>query len=140
MLRDAIADDPRLLPGFIEEVLRYETPVKAVGRAAVKDHEVKGHAIHRGERVMLLCAAANRDPDRFERADDFSPGRTANRHLSFGAGAHRCVGNHIARLTMTIAIREWLRHVPSFEVDAANTREVPGSTWGFSSLPVRWPV
>ena len=104
------------------------------------DHEVSGHTLKRGDRVLLLWAAGNRDPDEFDHPDEFDIHRKSNRHLSFGMGAHRCMGIHMARLSMRVMIEEWLLRVPDFDLDWENVRETPGFTWAVSALPARWTI
>lgn len=139
-VRQEVASDLSLVPLFIEELLRYESPSKGLARTVMVDHEVRGERLRRGDRVLLFWAAANRDPDEFEMPDDFNLRRKPNRHYGFGAGAHRCMGIHMARLSMRVLIEEWLTRVPDFDLDWDRVREVPGFTWSVSCLPARWSV
>lgn len=88
---------------FVEEVLRYESPVQVTTRVARDTVEVAGTSIPAGSNLVLLLGAANRDPARFPEPDRFDPLRTGNKPLSFGAGAHICLGNSLARLEATVA-------------------------------------
>jgi cytochrome P450 len=88
---------------FVEEVLRYESPVQVTTRVARNTVEVAGTSIPAGSNLVLLLGAANRDPARFADPDRFDPLRTGNKPLSFGAGAHICLGNSLARLEATVA-------------------------------------
>jgi cytochrome P450 len=139
-VRRELINDPSLIPSFIEEVLRYESPSKGLARTVMVDHEVQGHTLKRGDRVLLLWASGNRDPGEFDLPDEFDLHRKPNRHLSFGMGAHRCMGIHMARLSMRVMIEEWLARVPEFELDWENVKETPGFTWAVSALPARWSV
>lgn len=139
-VRRELVTDPSLVPAFIEEVLRYESPSKGLARTVMVEHEVRGQRLERGDRVLLLWAAGNRDPDEFEDPDEFNLHRARNRHFGFGFGAHRCMGIHMARLSMQVLIEEWLRRVPDFDLDWEDVRETPGFTWAVSSLPARWSV
>jgi cytochrome P450 len=139
-VRREIARDLSLVPPFLEELLRYETPVKALGRTVMVDHTRRGQELRRGDRVMMLWGAGNRDPDEFESPDVFDIHRKPNRHLAYGAGPHRCMGIHMARLSMKIVLEEWLTRVPDFTVDVEQVHEVPGATWAVTSLPARWPI
>ncbi len=139
-VRQQLVDDFSLIPSFIEEVLRYESPSKGLARTVMVDHEVQGQKLRRGDRVLLLWASGNRDPAEFDRPDEFDLQRKPNRHLSFGVGAHRCMGIHMARLSMQVMIEEWLKRVPEFELDWERVEETPGFTWAVSALPASWSV
>jgi cytochrome P450 len=91
------------------------------------------------DRVVLPVSVANRDESVFEHADTIDLHREINNHLTFGAGPHRCVGSHLAKTEVTIALQEWLRRIPDFEVEAdAQIRGHLGPTLGFSHLPLVW--
>jgi cytochrome P450 len=135
--RRRLAKDIARLPDFIEEVIRYEAPVKAVGRQVILTHHVGGQTMSSGERAMLLLASANRDPTTFSDPDRFKADRRPNGHFGFGGGEHRCTGTHISRLVIKITIQEWLRRVTDFDVALDEVTETPGSTWGLS-VPARW--
>jgi hypothetical protein len=94
----AIRNSPEKIPDAIEELLRYDAPVQIVGRIAGKDVEVGGKYIKQGEALTICLGSANRDPEVFERADEFLIGRGPNKHLTFGGGAHYCLGDWLARL------------------------------------------
>lgn len=114
-LRRLVAE-PDLLDTAIEEFLRYYAPV-TVGRLAVEDVDVHGRCVHAGERVVLPFAAANRDPAVFEDPDELQVTRRRNRHITFGSGAHRCLGSNLARLELRVTLEEWLRAMPSFRLE-----------------------
>jgi cytochrome P450 len=117
--RDARAElcaDPALVPNAVEEVLRYEGPVPTLTRTTARDVELHGHTIPAGDKVLLLLAAANRDPRAFPRADVFDLHRTENRHLALGHGIHFCMGANLARLEARIATEALLDRFPDYAV------------------------
>lgn len=97
-LLDILRKQPDLAPGYVEEMLRFEIPTHFVIRWAADDTEIAGEPVPKGSRVLILLAAANRDPARFGDPDTFDPGRPDNQTLSFGSGAHFCLGAALARL------------------------------------------
>ena len=101
---------------MVEEMLRWETPVMGCARAATRDTEIDGFAINEGEQVMALLGAANVDEAEFAGASGFRWDREANRHLAFGGGIHRCLGSHLARLELRVALREWHRRIPDYHI------------------------
>jgi cytochrome P450 len=123
--RERILAEPKLLDTAAEEFLRAYAPV-TVGRITVDDTEVHGCPVNRGERVVLPFGAANRDPDVFDDPDEVVIDRRRNRHLTFGSGAHRCLGSNLARLELRIALEEWLRAMPRFRLAAPDTVEWSG--------------
>lgn len=117
--RRRLVAEPELLPTAIEEFLRVSAPV-TMAREVVKDTTVGGCPYAKGGQVLLSYAAANRDPDKFDNADKVLIDRATNPHAAFGLGRHRCLGSNLARLEMTIAIEEWLRCFPEFELQAGH--------------------
>jgi cytochrome P450 len=115
--RAQLVADPEIIPNLVEELLRWETPVMIVSRVARQDTEVAGCPIRAGEHVLPLLGAANTDEAGFPDADDVRWDRTANRHLAFGGGIHRCLGSHLARLELRVALREWHARVPDYRVE-----------------------
>jgi cytochrome P450 len=99
-----LREDARRAPKVIEEILRYEPPVQFRTRKALADIDVMGHIIPKGAPIVLLFAAANRDPARFRAADRFDPDRQDNQHFGFGGGLHYCVGAPLARMEAEIAL------------------------------------
>ena len=100
----------------VEELLRWETPVAVVTRTATVDTELDGCPIGAGERVLALISAANVDRGEWPDADVQRWNREVNRHLSFGAGVHRCLGSHLARLQLTSALRAWHDRIQYYAV------------------------
>lgn len=95
---DAVRADRTLIPNAVNEVVRYESPLRAFSRLAATDTKIAGTEIRRGERVVVLYASANRDEDAWEDADTFDVHRDATRQLGFGHGTHGCAGQGLARL------------------------------------------
>ena len=108
---EAMAADPSLVPGAVEEVLRWVTPLNNFFRRATQDAVVGGQEIQRGERVIMLYPSANRDETVFTDPFTFDIRRNPNPHLSFGFGTHLCVGANLARLTLTIVFTELSRRI-----------------------------
>jgi cytochrome P450 len=105
-------DDPSTAPRFVEELLRMEPPVQYLpNRIAMADIEIGGTTIPKGSRVVLLLAAASRDPDRFADPDVFDPDRPDNQHYGFGGGIHYCFGAPLARLEGQLALTAFARRV-----------------------------
>jgi cytochrome P450 len=114
--RRQIVDDPAIIPSAVEELLRWETPVTTVARQATRDIDLGGCPIHAGENVGLVIGSANTDEEAVPGADQVDLTRAENRHLAFGGGVHRCLGSHLARLELRIALREWHRRIPEYSV------------------------
>lgn len=137
--RRLLLEDPSLLPGALLEFLRLESSVQGLARTTLTDVEVDGVSIPAGEKVMMLYAAANRDPREFgPTADELDLRREIPRHLSFSSGPHFCVGSHLARLQARVALEELLAAHPWVSVDpAAGRRHESPFVRGWVSLPVR---
>lgn len=133
--------NPKLIPGAVDEVLRYSGSIVGWRRKALKDTEIGGVSIKEGDGVLLLMGSANRDEERFENSEDFDISRpNAREHLSFGFGIHYCLGNMLAKLQAKICLEEAIKLAPSLELiedSPINFREnlsfrVP------TSVPVKW--
>ena len=129
--RDAIAADLALVPAAVEELLRWESIVPAVPRVAMNDIEISGETVRAGESVMCMIGAANIDPGEFPDADVVDLERPGNRHLAFGGGVHRCLGSHLARLEMRVALEELHRRLPDYAIKAGET---PRYTMGIRAV------
>jgi cholest-4-en-3-one 26-monooxygenase len=107
--REQLFAEPALVPAAVEEILRWVTPVVYVRRTAARDADLLGHAIQRGQRVVMCFAAANRDEAEFPDPDRFDIRRTPNRHLAFGRGPHFCLGARLVRVEVAILLEELIR-------------------------------
>ena len=134
-----LRDAPRLIPGFIEEVLRHEGPVTMLFRRTTTDVTLPGGTIPRGELVLALLGAANRDPARFPDPDRFDIHRDSRGHLEFGHGIHFCVGAPLSRLEGRVMFTELLaRSPPLARVDARPDWGDNLGLRGLRSLPLRF--
>ena len=113
----ALRGDPSLLPGAVDEMLRWWTPVMVFRRTAAVDVELGGTAIRAGDKIVVSFTAANRDERVFADPDRFDVGRAPNPHLSFGHGPHPCLGAQLARAQMRALFAELLRRTRSIELD-----------------------
>jgi cytochrome P450 len=136
--RAALVANPALLKsGAIEEFLRMFAPV-TVARIVAEDTIKYGRCMRANERVILPLAAAHRDPAAFEDPDELRLDRKRNRHMAFGGGIHRCVGSHLARTELRIALEEWLKIIPDFELtDPAAVVWAKGQVRGPDTIPFR---
>jgi cytochrome P450 len=133
--RARLTADPALIPGAVEEVLRYESPVIGLARTTTRDVEVRGVLIPEGSKVQMNYASANRDDRAFVDADHFDIDRTDQRHLAFGHGIHFCLGAALARLEGRVAIEELLARYPDYSV--TGSERLPSAyIRGFASLQV----
>jgi cytochrome P450 len=114
--RRPLVERPSMIPQVVEELLRWETPVIAVSRVATRDTELAGCPVSAGQRVSVVLGSANTDEDEFPDADEVRWDREENRHLAFGGGIHRCLGSHLARLELRVALREWHARIPDYHV------------------------
>ncbi len=133
-----VRDDPAVVRGAVEEMMRFVCPVQLTGRVALEDMEVGGARVGAGEFSMLLIGSANRDPDAFLDPDTFDVTRTDNNHLGFGFGIHHCLGAPLARLEAQIALPALLRRAPHLEriTDELSYKENIVLR-GLETLPVR---
>jgi len=132
-----LVNEPDLMPTAIEEFLRFYAPV-TMGRMVKEDFDFNGCPMKKDDWVLLGFPAANRDPAAFKDADQFIIDREENRHVAFGLGIHRCAGSNLARLELRIAIEEFIKRYPKFEL--ANPEGVtwaPGQVRGPRNLPVK---
>ena len=111
-----LRDDPGLINLAVQEMFRFESPLPYFHRFATEDTEVGGRMFKAGTRFGLLYGAANRDPSRFENADQFDVTRSPNRHIAFGGGTHFCLGNHLARLDMDVIFTTLNERFASFDL------------------------
>jgi cytochrome P450 len=136
-----LRDDPSLIPSMVSEIIRYVTPVIHMRRTALKDAELGGKQIKKGDKVVIWYVSGNRDPEAIENPDAFIIDRARPRqHLSFGFGIHRCVGNRLAELQLRILWEELLPRYPVIEVMGPARRTYSNFIHGIRSLPVRIPA
>ncbi len=114
--RRFVAANPQQIPVVVEELLRWESIVAGIARKATRDVELFGVTIPAGAAVQVGIGAANVDTAEFADALDVDLGRDPNRHLAFGGGIHRCLGSHLARLELRVALREFHRRIPEYDV------------------------
>ncbi len=132
-----LRENPNLIRGSFEEVLRFESPVQTFFRTTTKPVDVGGVRIGDGEKVLLFLAAANRDPRRWERPDTFDVRRRAAGHMTFGTGIHGCVGQAVARLESEAIFGALAKRVVSFELTGKPERRLNNTLRGFDTLPLR---
>ena len=138
--RERIVSDPALIPSAVEELLRWETPVTAVPRVIKQDVEICGVALKAGEFASLLLGSANTDGSHFEDPTRVDFNRERNVHAAFGVGPHRCLGSHLARMELQVAMEEWHRRIPVYRIPEG---EVPRYSTGIREvlhLPLEWDV
>ena len=130
----------RSIPSAVEESLRLFTIIFGDGRKVARDSEFHGCPLKRGDMVYGLVSAANRDPKVYDRPDEFVIDRKPNVHFGFAGGPHRCLGSHLARREMQIAVEEWLRVIPDFRVagDDPLMERGGGAMMTLLRLPLQW--
>ncbi|OBJ26387.1 cytochrome P450 [Mycobacterium colombiense] len=135
--RRRLVDDRSLLPGAIEELLRFEPPALQAARYVTRDIEFHGQTVPEGSAILTLIGAANRDERRFgENAESFDVTRVPRQHLTFGVGAHYCLGNALARIEGRIALDEIMNRFPDWEVDLdAAVFSSSSAVRGWDSMP-----
>ncbi len=137
-----LREHPELVTSMVPEIIRWQSPVIHMRRTALQDTNVAGRTIRAGDKVAMWYLSGNRDDDAIGRADDFIIDRVRPRqHLSFGFGIHRCVGNRLAEMQLTILWEEILkRNMPNIEVMGEPVRAYSNILRSISSLPVRIPT
>jgi cholest-4-en-3-one 26-monooxygenase len=133
------ADPAALMPGAVEEMLRWVSPIKNMTRTATRDVELGGQTIGEGQELLLLYPSANRDEDVFEHADAFDITRNPNPHIAFGFGAHFCLGNQLARLELRVMVERVLARLPDLHL-AVDRAELPRREANFISGIEEMPV
>lgn len=130
--------DLSLIPGHVEESIRWETPVKHFMRTATDDAELAGQKISKGDWLMLCYPSGNRDEAHFTDPYSYDIARTPNKHVAFGYGAHVCLGQHLARMEMRILWEELLPRLESVKLDGTPTRTAASFVCGPKSVPIRY--
>lgn len=136
--RARLVRDPAIIPNAIEELLRWETPVMLVPRVVKQDVTVGDVQIPAGQLVNLLVGAANIDESEFPDATRVDFDRERNRHVAFGAGPHRCLGSHLARMELRAALEEWHRRIPDYAIAPGKTPRVSPGIREVLYLPLVW--
>jgi hypothetical protein len=135
--RRRLATEPDLMPVAMEEFLRAYAPV-TMARLVAEDFDFNGQAMKEGDWLLLPFPAANRDPAFFSDADKVVLDREENRHAAFGLGIHRCLGSNLARMELRVALEEWMRRYPDFELlDPESVTWSAGQVRGPRTVPVR---
>jgi cytochrome P450 len=143
--RATLEADPGLIGVAVEEVLRFTSPLEGICRTALEDTEINGVPVPKGAKIRLMLAAAGRDEQLFDRADDFDISRDPaelRRHLSFGVGIHTCIGAALARTELRIGLSTLLAALPGLRLDPDDepSRNPAFLVSGFNRLPVVWDV
>ena len=132
--------DPSLIPGLVDEAIRWTTPVKHFMRSATADTEIGGRKIAKGDWLWLAYPSGNRDEEVFDEPDAFRVDRKPNKHLAFGYGAHLCLGQHLAKMEMRILFEELLPRLESLEFAGAPRRSLANFVSGPKVLPIRYSM
>jgi cytochrome P450 len=137
---DKLRANPGLIPSMVSETIRWQTPLAHMARTALKDVELGGKTIKKGDRVAMWYISGNRDEAVIENGDAYVIDRERPRHhMSFGFGVHRCVGNRVAEMQLTIIWEEILKRFPSIEVVGEPVRTFSAFVHGFESMQVVIP-
>jgi cytochrome P450 len=136
--RRQLVEQPELIPNAIEEMLRWETPVMGIARVAVADTELGGCEIHAGDQIMVMIGSANTDETEFPDGDVVRFDREVNPHIAFGGGIHRCLGSHLARMELRVALREWHKRIPDYEVEPGTELVYTPGIRSIDTFPLRF--
>jgi cytochrome P450 len=136
--RAKLADDPELIPRWVEETLRYDNSTQALARLVARDVELHGEKLREGDKAVLLVGSANRDERAFPDPDRYDVERNTSRSLSFGQGTHFCLGAALARLEGRVALEELWERFPGWRVEPEGRVRVHSvNVRGFAALPMR---
>ncbi|HXT82058.1 MAG TPA: cytochrome P450 [Acetobacteraceae bacterium] len=136
-----LRDNPALIPSMVPEIIRWQSPIVHMRRTALADAELGGKQIRKGDKVVMWYVSGNRDEESIERPDDFIIDRARPRHhLSFGFGIHRCVGNRLAELQLTILWEEVMKRFPVIELVEEPKRIYSNFIHGITEMKVRIPA
>jgi cytochrome P450 len=114
--REQLVKDPSLIQHAVEEMLRWESPVQGVIRITTQETEIRGCPIPANQIVSVMLGSANTDERTWEAPDNVDFSREGNKHLAFGGGAHRCLGSHLARMELRVALEEWHAAIPDYSL------------------------
>jgi cytochrome P450 len=132
--------DPSLIPGLVDEAIRWTTPVKHFMRSATADTELGGRKIAKGDWLWLAYPSGNRDETVFDDPDAFRVDRSPNKHLAFGYGAHLCLGQHLAKMEMRILFEELLPRLETLAFNGEPRRSLASFVSGPKSLPIKYSM
>jgi cytochrome P450 len=133
--QEYLREDPSRIPMIVEEVLRWTAPAGPY-RAAVRDTELAGVFIRKGDRINFMSQVANRDPREFDNPDEIHFDREVNRHMSFGLGPHKCIGAALARVLLVSAFDEFHKRIPTYWL--AKSSSHLGGVWGMDEVVIEW--
>jgi cytochrome P450 len=136
-LQQKLRDQPQLISEAVEEFLRMQPLVNST-RLVKEDHEIRGVRIRKGEHIMCFNSAGNFDPDEFDDPRAFRLDRASNRHFTLAGGPHRCLGSHLARRELKIALEEFLRRIPTFSLKPGADRTAYPGLIAAPRVPVVW--
>jgi cytochrome P450 len=135
---DKLRANPSLIPGLVEEAFRWTVPVQHFMRTAMEDYTLRGVPIAKGDWLMLCYLSGNRDEEVFDAPFQFRSDRSPNKHISFGTGAHACLGQHLARLEMRILFEELIPKLKSVQLTGEPRRSASTFVGGPKTLPMRY--
>ena len=136
--RQKVHEDSKRIPDWVEETLRYDNSTQLLMRLLLEDVKIDEITIPARSRVVLLVGAANRDPEVFDRPDEYDLDRDKTASLAFGRGAHFCLGASLARMEGVVALEEWIKRFPDYAVEASGIERVHSvNVRGFAKLPIR---
>lgn len=136
-LLEMVRAQPQRIPAMVDEFLRLHTPINCLARTAKADLEFQGQKIRQDDVLMVIFAAANRDPRHFERAEEFDPDRRPNDHVAFSHGIHFCLGSHLARLEARVGLEVLGELLPHVRIRTDRGARIPtGLLRGWLTLPL----
>ena len=135
-----IKGDPSLIPLLVNESIRWATPLNHFMRTARQDYELRGQRIRQGDWLFLSYPSANMDEEVFERPHEFIADRNPNKHIAFGFGPHLCIGQHLARLELTLLFEELFKRLESVELDGIPKRTRSIFVGGIKTVPIRFKL
>jgi cytochrome P450 len=137
--REWVVSNPEIIPSAVEEFLR-AYPIVSMARKLTRDIDFHGCPMKKDDMVLLAIQAATRDPEVFSDPKEVRLDRSPNRHIAFGASEHRCLGSHLARAELQIALEEWHRQIPEYRIPEGAEVLAHGGQVSLNSLPLEWPV
>jgi cytochrome P450 len=138
--RRQVVKDESIIASTVEELLRWESPVPTIARIAAADTEVGGCPVKAGQHVMLLLGSANTDDEVHTSHNEVDLQRNPNPHLAFGGGVHRCLGSHLARVELRVAMREFHRRIPEYQLAPGTVLEYTPGLRSLHTLPIVFPT